>query len=637
MLDGFIKVGAASPLCRVGDVKGNCDRLIEAALKASADGVKILVFPELALTGATIGDLLLNGAYISAAENEAKRFIDSTSECDTLFFVGCPVKFNDRLYNCALAVKGGRLLGVVPKSFVSPSQAKLFAASPDRLESVRFAGQRTDFRGLIFECESLDGLKIACEIGDDLRAVIPPSSQYALRGANLIVCLGAEPDRAGAKEELEALVSAHSARIMAAYVYSGAGEGESGTDYLYTSRAIIADRGEIKASAVEGTPEKAVSAVIDIDDISHTRRENNRFFADTALVIKRVDFELEKEETELDFCPEKFPFVPSVGNYQKELAHIINMQAKALALRMSRSYSKRLCIGVSGGLDSTLAMLVCREATDILGLDANATLAVTMPCFGTTKRTKSNAEILSSCLGSEFRTVDLTESVKRHFADIGHDGKTPDVTFENSQARERTQLLMDIANMENALVVGTGDLSELVLGWATYNGDHMSMFGVNGSIPKTLVRHLVKYYADREREKGNGELSDVLYDILDTPVSPELLPAKDGEIAQKTEDLVGPYELHDFFIYNFLVRGFRPRKVYRLAKAAFGGEYEDYVILKWLRIFAKRFVSQQFKRSCLPDGVMVGELSVSPRGALSMPSDASASVLLSEISEFCDE
>ena len=634
MLDGFIKVGVASPATRVGDIEGNCDKLIASALEAAANGVKILVFPELCITGATLFDLVLNDAFLNAAEAAAKRFMDSTKECDILFFLGCPVRFNDRLYNAALAIKGGRLLGVVPKRYLSASDARVFAPFPDRLETVRFAGQRADFRGLIFECESVKGLRIACEIGEDMRAVIPPSSQYAVKGANLIVCLGAEPDSVGAYRELKDTVAAHSGRIMSAYLYSGAGEGESGTDNLYSSRGIIADRGVIRDELSSGT---SVYGVIDIAAISHDRRENANFFFDAALDIKTVDFELESVLTELDFTPNKFPFLPSVGSYEKDLDHILSIQAKALALRMSRSYSKRLVIGVSGGLDSTLAMLVCAGATDILGLPRSATLAVTMPCFGTTGRTKSNAEILSVALGTEFRTVNIADSVKSHFADVGHDGITPDVTFENAQARERTQLLMDIANMESGLVVGTGDLSELVLGWATYNGDHMSMFGVNGSLPKTLIRCVVKRYSDVEREKGNTELSGVLDDILDTPVSPELLPAKDGEIAQRTEDLVGPYELHDFFIYNTLVEGFGPKKVYRLAKAAFGGEYSDGVILKWLRVFVKRFISQQFKRSCLPDGVKVGELSVSPRGAFNMPSDTVANVLLNELSELENE
>ena len=634
MLDGFIKVGVASPLTRVGDIDGNCDALIKAATDAAEAGVKLLVFPELSLTGATLGDLILNDAYLNSAEAAAKRFIEATKDLDTLFFLGSPVRFNDRLYNCALAIKSGRLLGVVPKRYLSDSDARYFASSPDRLEIVRFAGQRADFRGLIFECESIPGLRIAAEIGEDMRAVIPPSSQYAMKGANLIVCLGSEPDRVGALEELKSSVSAHSARIMSAYLYSGAGEGESGTDRLYTKRGIIADRGVIRD---ELGSDSFVYGVIDVAAISHDRRENSNFFVDAALDIKTVDFELDVSYTELDLTPNKFPFLPSVGSYEKDLDHILELQARALALRMSRSYSKRLVIGVSGGLDSTLAMLVCAEATDILGLPRSATLAVTMPAFGTTGRTKSNAERLSLGLGTEFRSVNISESVRRHFADLGHDGVTPDVTFENSQARERTQLLMDIANMENGLVVGTGDLSELILGWATYNGDHMSMFGVNGSLPKTLIRHVVKRYADKLLEKGDTELSCVLYDILDTPVSPELLPAKDGEIAQKTEDLVGPYELHDFFIYNLLVLGFGPKKVYRLARRAFGEEYSPETVKKWLTVFVKRFISQQFKRSCLPDGVQVGILSVSPRGALVMPSDTVANVFLKELSELKDE
>ncbi len=637
MKDGFVKVGSVSPKMRVADVRGNTESCIKEAMAAAEAGVKVLCFPELALTGYTCGDLFGQALLLREAEAALERYMDATCGLDMISFIGVPVALFDRLYNCGAAVFKGRLLGLVPKTYI-PSragsfEARYFAAGTHENTRVKFAGQDTVFGSkLIFANAAQPSLRIACEIGEDVQAIVPPSCAHAAAGANLIVCPSASKETADSQEGRRALVCAHSARILSAYVCANASDGESTTDTVFAAHDIIAECGKIKAEAKPFSDCGMTASEIDVLKITAERRISGAFGADAIHGYELVSFSLEETETELTAIPSASPFMTGDCEKDRERCdHMLEIQARGLAGRLERSYSKSMVIGVSGGLDSTLALLAAARAADIIGMDRKSIIGVTMPCFGTTKRTRSNAEKLANALGITFRTVDIKKSVTQHLKDIGHDGITADVTYENAQARERTQVLMDIANSSGGLVVGTGDLSELILGFATYNGDHMSMYGVNSSIPKTLIRRMVSVYAEHERERGNRGLASVLEDILATPVSPELLPPKDGAIAQCTESLVGPYELHDYFIYYTLKYGFEPRKIYRLAKMSFAGVYESSVILGWLRVFVRRFISQQFKRSCLPDGPQVCELSVSPRGGLVMPSDACLTAWMAEL------
>ena len=606
MRDGFIRVAALTPAVRVADVEHNVAACAEAV--RSVTGAQVIVLPELVITSYTCEDLFWQDALLRAAEEGLARFAELTADVDALVFVGVPVRVASKLYNCAAVLCAGELLGLVPKRNIPTYgefyEGRRFSAGPEDVTLVSFAGYGEVPFGSsqLFECDTVPGLIVAAEICEDLWVPNPPSTAAALAGATLVVNLSASNELVGKADYRRGLVSSASARLVCAYAYASAGWGESTQDVVYGGHCLVAENGRVLGEAAPLADEPlvqagdkpastGVTAVIDLGLLAHDRLRMSTFDVDPAAAGFVVS-----------------PF--------------------SLCVRQTP---------LAGGLDSTLALLVCARAFDLLGLERSGILAITMPGFGTTSRTHGNAAAMSEALGCDLREIGIAAAVRQHFADIGHDEADHSVTYENAQARERTQILMDVANREGGLVVGTGDLSELALGWATYNADHMSMYGVNAGVPKTLVRHLVRYVADDARTHGNAALAGVLLDVLDTPVSPELLPATgDGKISQKTEDLVGPYELHDFFLYNVLRCGFGPAKVYRLALAAFGGRYasgadaddaavgtyDAETVLKWLRKFYWRFFSQQFKRSCLPDGPKVGSVAVSPRGDLRMPPDA---------------
>ena len=635
MRDGFIKVAAATPEIRVADTVYNAGQIAGLIRRAQELGVKICVFPELCITGYTCGDLFLRGALVASAMEALKKLVEETSSIDMLCAVGLPVMAGGKLYNCAAVFCSGAILGFVPKTNI-PNYGEFYEgrwfSAP--AEDMNFAvetrpGEWADMGQQLFECPDVPGLTVGVEICEDLWAPDPPSRRLAQEGASVILNLSASDEVVGKAQYRRELVSGQSARLVCGYVYSDAGEGESTTDMVFRGHNIVAENGAILAEIRDGKG-LAVSE-IDLERLAYDRRRMNTYPAQSGAkgTLYASAFRLQVEKTDLTRRIERSPFVPSGERERGErCSDILDIQCCGLKKRLEHTGSRRMVVGVSGGLDSTLAMIVCARTAQMMGLPPESLMAVTMPCFGTTERTKSNAVRLSEKLGAELRTVDIGRSVMGHFQDIGHDPEDRNVVFENAQARERTQVIMDIANGCGGIQVGTGDLSELALGWATYNGDHMSMYGVNAGVPKTLVRYVVKWYADT---CGDRELSEVLYDILDTPVSPELLPAQDGEISQKTEDLVGPYELHDFFLYHFVRWGFAPGKILRLALYAFGGEYSRETVLKWLRNFFRRFFAQQFKRSCLPDGPKVGSVSLSPRGDWRMPSDASAAVWMAEL------
>ena len=634
MKDGFLKAAALSPALRVADCAYNAGQIAEAMQACAGRGIKLAVFPELALTGYTCGDLFFQQALQQAALQGLAQILQASEGLDLVALVGLPVAVNGKLYNCAAVVCGGRLLGLVPKTCL-PNYGEFyekrhFAPGDKKVRTVTVCGQQVPFgTQLLFQCRQMPAFVLGVELCEDLWSALPPSTFHALAGATVIANLSASDETVGKAEYRRALVANQSARLLCCYLYASAGHGESTQDMVFAGHDLVAENGVLLA---ETEPFKGGDAVSELDCARMlAERARNTSFVPNDEGYQVVGFDLAVTETALTRWVDPAPFVPGDARRRAERCELIlRMQADGLAKRIEHTHAKTAVIGISGGLDSCLALLVAARAMRQLDRPASDVLAVTMPCFGTTKRTRSNAEILCQELGVSFREVNITATVRSHFADIGHDGQTPDVTFENSQARVRTLELMDIANLNGGFVVGTGDLSELALGWATYNGDHMSMYGVNAGVPKTLVRHLVRYEADTA---PTGALRRVLLDILDTPVSPELLPAKDGEIAQRTEELVGPYELHDFYLYYVLRFGFGPRKIFRLAKAAFAGrpEYTDQVLYKWLRSFYWRFFAQQFKRSCLPDGPKVGSVTLSPRGDWRMPSDASAAAWLAEL------
>ena len=634
MKDGFLKAAALSPALRVADCAYNAGQIVSALQECAGRGIKLAVFPELALTGYTCGDLFFQQALQQAALQGLARVLQASEGLDLIALVGLPVAVNGKLYNCAAVVCGGRLLGLVPKTCL-PNYGEFyekrhFAPGDKRVRTVTVCGQQTLFgTQLLFQCRQMPEFVLGVELCEDLWSALPPSTFHALAGATVIANLSASDETVGKAEYRRALVANQSARLLCGYLYASAGHGESTQDMVFAGHDLIAENGVLLA---ETEPFKGGDAVSELDCARMlAERARNTSFVPSDEGYQVAGFDLAVTDTVLTRRVDPAPFVPGDARRRAERCELIlRMQADGLAKRIEHTHAKTAVIGISGGLDSCLALLVAARAMRQLGRPAADVLAVTMPCFGTTRRTRSNAEILCQELGVSFREVNITATVRSHFADIGHDGQTPDVTFENSQARVRTLELMDIANLNGGFVVGTGDLSELALGWATYNGDHMSMYGVNAGVPKTLVRHLVRYEADTA---PTDALRRVLLDILDTPVSPELLPAKDGEIAQRTEELVGPYELHDFYLYYVLRFGFGPRKIFRLAKAAFAGrpEYTDQVLHKWLRSFYWRFFAQQFKRSCLPDSPKVGSVTLSPRGDWRMPSDASAAAWLAEL------
>ena len=624
MRHGFIKVAAATPDIRVADVDYNKGQIIKQMDEAAEAGAKIIVFPELCITGYTCSDLFLQDILLNSAKKALVEIAEHTKNLDALVFVGVPIAVGGELYNVAAALNHGNILGFTTKSFLPNYgefyEMRQFRPGPKKAEKILFGGKEIPFGPqLLFVENQMANLIVSAEICEDVWSPVPPSIEAAREGATVIVNCSASDETIGKASYREALISGQSARLISGYIYANAGEGESTTDLVFGGHNLIAENGTILAEAKRFS-NGIIYTEFDVQKIANERRKNTTFTETQEHVLPRIPFGLEQTETILTRTFPSRPFVPRDDQERaKRCEEILTIQAMGLKKRLAHTHAKSAVVGISGGLDSTLALLVTAKAFDALGLEHSGITAVTMPCFGTTDRTYQNACKMSLKVGATLREVRIGDAVMQHFKDIGHDPQDHSVTYENSQARERTQVLMDIANQTGGLVIGTGDMSELALGWATYNGDHMSMYGVNASVPKTLVRHLVHYYADTCEDPS---LKEVLYDVLDTPVSPELLPPKDGEIAQKTEDLVGPYELHDFFLYYFLRMGYEPGKIYRIAKLSFAREYDDETIYKWLRTFCWRFFSQQFKRSCLPDGPKVGTVALSPRGDWRMPSDA---------------
>lgn len=632
MKQGFIKVAAVTPKIRVADPVYNGTEICRRLGEACENGAKIIVFPELCITGYTCGDLFLQELLLEEASRQLLRIAEATRDKDALVMVGLPMEQDGRLYNVAAVLCRGQVLGLIPKANI-PSYAEFYEGrhfTQGNRETVPFelGGKNVPFgTNLLFSCDTMRGLTVGCEICEDLWVADSPGTDHALKGATLIANLSASNETVGKDEYRELLVKSASARLICGYVYTSAGEGESTQDLVFGGHNLIAENGII-LKQVKRFGCDTIYGDIDIERILSDRRRMGTFGQEPQAAYVKVPFCLNVEETRLERRFGCMPFVPGEENQRRRRCEeILSIQSHGLKKRYEHTGLTRAVVGVSGGLDSTLALLVTVRTFDLLGLDRKGIVAVTMPCFGTTGRTYDNACRLAGILGVSLEKTDIREAVEIHFRDIGQSLSCHDVTYENGQARERTQVLMDLANRRNGLVIGTGDMSELALGWATYNGDHMSMYGVNAGVPKTLVRHLVKYYADT---CGDRELREVLEDILDTPVSPELLPPVDGVISQKTEDLVGPYELHDFFLYYMLRCGYPPAKVYRVAGQAFKGQYDNVTILKWLKNFYRRFFAQQFKRSCLPDGPKVGSVAMSPRGDLRMPSDASAALWMAE-------
>ncbi len=628
MKDGFLRVASATPKIRVADCEYNASAIIAQAKEAAGRGASMIVFPELCITGYTCQDLFLQRSLLKAAEKALARIIEETKQLEAVIIVGLPVTELGKLYNCAAVICKGELLGLPAKTYI-PNYSEFYelrhftsANKEIRSKEISLAGKYFVDMGqpMLFTCESMPEFTFGVEICEDLWTPDPPSTKLAQNGAMIIANLSASDEVIGKADYRRMLVKSTSARLVSAYIYSSAGQGESTQDLVFSGHDMICENGAMLAESKRFTT-GIIYADIDLQKLEHERRRANTYTISDNDIILTQCFDLRLKNLELDRYISKTPFVPAnKANLDERCEEILTIQASGLAKRIEHTNVKSVVLGLSGGLDSTLALIVAVHAMDMLGRDRKDIIAVTMPCFGTTKRTKSNAEILAENYGVSFMDINISKSVTQHFEDIGQSPECFDVTYENGQARERTQVLMDIANKNGGFVIGTGDLSELALGWATYNGDHMSMYAVNASIPKTLVRHLTAFEADH----SEGSLKAALLDILDTPVSPELLPPKDGEISQKTEDLVGPYELHDFFLYYTVRFGFTAEKILRLAKIAFNGEYDDETIKKWLNTFIRRFFSQQFKRSCLPDGPKVGTVTLSPRGDWRMPSDACA-------------
>lgn len=665
MKHGFIKVAAATPVIRVADCDYNAEKIIELIDIAQQKEIKLVVFPELSITGYTCGDLFMQDTLLRGARENVKRIAKHTEGLDPVVVVGLPYHVKGKLYNTAAVIQNGKVLGLVPKisipNYSEFYEARHFTAGITDAFPVDFMGEEVYFGSRqLFQCANMPEFILSVEICEDLWIPQSPSIEHCIAGASVIANLSASDEMTGKDAYRRNLVKGQSAKLVCGYIYADAGEGESTTDLVFTGHNLIAENGILLTEA-EPFTNGIISTEIDLGKLRSERRRMHTYLGQNSVPYQLTSFHFaslsERTENTQEKLPEKSqevknlpaytqevktlpeitltryidpaPFVPAnQSEREKRCKDIIGIQAMGLKTRLVHVNGRCAVIGISGGLDSTLALLVTNKAFEMLGLDRKGIIAVTMPCFGTTDRTYQNAVELANCLGVTLMEIPIGEAVEQHFRDIGHDKNLHDLTFENSQARERTQVLMDIAGKYHGFVVGTGDMSELALGWATYNGDHMSMYGVNASVPKTLVRYLVDYFADTAETQ---KLHEVLKDILDTPVSPELLPPKDGEISQKTEDIVGPYELHDFFLYYVLRFGFEPEKVYHLAKIAFSGTYDDRIILKWLKVFYQRFFTQQFKRSCLPDGPKVGSVSVSPRGDLRMPSDASAALWMKEL------
>lgn len=640
MKHGFITVAAAIPSVKVADCDYNEKQLESLIAQAEGKGVEIIVFPELCITGYTCQDLFGQQLLLEEAEKAVLKLLDFTRSLDIIAIVGLPVICGDLLLNCAAVIQKGDLLSLIPKTYLpnySEFYEKRWFASAQDLDDtdLSFAGKTMHVTAEPTLFCTCDGVHFGVEICEDVWAPAPPSNHLALSGAELIFNLSASDELIGKHDYLKSVLAQQSARTMTGYVYSGCGYGESTQDVVYGGNAMIYENGKllVEADRFSMEPQMMITQ-IDVEKLRTERRTNSTYVNAqhsysakiiNAHGIQPRDFQLIREI-------DAHPFIPKTADMKQSCEEIFSIQVMGLAKRIEHTHSKKVIVGISGGLDSTLALLVCVKTFDKLKMDRKGIVGVTMPGFGTTDRTYNNAINLMKSLGITLMEISIAKAVTQHFKDIGHDAAVHDVTYENSQARERTQILMDLSNQLGGLVVGTGDLSELALGWATYNGDHMSMYGVNASVPKTLIQHLVRYVAETERkEKDDKKTYEILMDVVDTPISPELIPAdENGNIKQKTEDLVGPYELHDFFLYYFLRFGFRPQKIFLLAQHAFKGSYDDVTIKKWLTTFLRRFFAQQFKRSCLPDGPKVGSVSLSPRGDWRMPTDASSAMWLKE-------
>lgn len=637
MKDGYVRVAAATPVIKVADCIYNQHVIMDIIDEAYSNQTKVLVLPELCITGYTCNDLFLQDSLIDGALEALVNITAHTKDMKgMLIYAGVPIQYNNKLYNTAAVILEGKILALCTKKNI-PNYGEFyemrhFNSGMDKTVYVTIGDSKVPMGNkILLRCTNMKELVVGCEICEDLWVPMPPSIGHAMNGATIVVNCSASNETVGKDTYRKSLVGSQSASLVCGYIYSSCGEGESTQDLVFGGHNIIAENGSVLAEAKHFHNE-TIYADMDVRRINSERRRMTTFKNEVDDDYTFVDFTTTVEDIELQRFYDNAPFVPKdTIERKKRCEYILDIQTMGLKKRLAHTGCKNAVVGISGGLDSTLALIVIVRAFDSLGLPRSGITSVTMPCFGTTDRTYTNAVELTNRLGATLREIDIKKSVTQHFEDISHDSSLHNVTYENGQARERTQILMDIANQMNGMVIGTGDMSELALGWATYNGDHMSMYGVNASVPKTLVRHLVRYYADT---CDDAMLSKILYDVLDTPVSPELLPPnEDGTIAQKTEDLVGPYELHDFFMYHILRFGIRPAKLYRIAKKAFAGEYDDETILKWMKTFYRRFFSQQFKRSCLPDGPKVGSVAVSPRGDLRMPSDASAAVWMKEIEE----
>lgn len=657
---GYVKVASAIPAVRVGDVAYNVEQIENLVIQAEGKGVEVIVFPELSLTGYTCQDLFRQQLLLDRVEQGVMRLMDFTRKLDIIAIVGAPIPVGNLLLNCAVVIQKGHVLGMVPK-FYLPNYSEFyekrwFASAQDlRDMELRYAGNVVNMTADIQLFRTADGVLFGIEICEDVWAPAPPSNKLALAGADIVFNLSASDELIGKHDYLKSLLSQQSARTMTGYVYSSCGFGESTQDVVYGGNAMIYENGKLLAEAARFSLEpQMMMTQIDVEKLRSERRGNSTYvnaqrnvkfsLLDKQFGIRIIDAfpkEIERE-FKLERTVSPHPFIPAMEDMEVSCEEIFNIQVMGLVKRLVHTHAETAVIGISGGLDSTLALLVCVKAFDKLKRSRKGIVGVTMPGFGTTGRTYNNAMELMRSLGITVKEVSIVDAVTQHLEDINHDISVHDVTYENSQARERTQVLMDMANKLNGMVVGTGDLSELALGWATYNGDHMSMYGVNASVPKTLIRYLVNYVAQREVDDQSAQ---TLQDIIDTPISPELIPADEkGNIQQKTEDLVGPYELHDFFLYYFLRFGFSPKKILMLAKNAFienkskrvklgpndPETYDEETIKKWLRVFVRRFFSQQFKRSCLPDGPKVGSVSLSPRGDWRMPSDAMAAMWMQD-------
>lgn len=646
MKHGFIKAAAITPNILVGDIEFNTNQIIKDMKAANNTGAKLAVFPELCLTGYTCNDLFLQDILLENVFHGLKSILNESADMDMVTLVGFPFFKQNSLYNVAAVIYNGKILGIVPKqnipNYSEFYEARHFAKPAILNETIQIPelgelGNHIPFgTNLLFKADNFPEFVLGIDICEDLWMPVPPSCGHALAGATIIANLSASDETTGKDLYRRELIRNQSARLVSGYIYADAGEGESSTDLVFSAHNLIAENGILLKEAPRFSNE-IIYSEIDLGKLISERRRMSTFESITpdSAGYQTITFHFQKiNDTILTRNFTQTPFVPqNKTDRDRRCDEILSIQAMGLKKRLTHTHCNSAVIGISGGLDSTLALLVTAKAFDMAGLDRSGILSVTMPCFGTTDRTYQNACELTKILGATLKEVPIHEAVNMHFQDIGHDNSLHDITYENAQARQRTLVLMDLANQTNGMVIGTGDMSELALGWATYNGDHMSMYGVNCSVPKTLVRYLVLYYAETTSDK---KLHNILMDVLDTPVSPELLPPENGKISQKTEDIVGPYELHDFYLYYLMRFGFTPSKIYRLAVYAFSGTYDEVTIYKWLQTFYRRFFSQQFKRSCLPDGPKVGSVALSPRGDWRMPSDASVNLWMKDLEKLAD-